>query len=97
MECEPLGHNHLEREHLECEHPNPMEQQVMNCQKMWDPMLDAIHRMQEVDSDLSPNEQAVLTDLFKKECNTAEIYLALKSDPVWKAWIKRKLTQARSG
>ena len=29
--------------------------------------LDAIYRMQEVDSDLSPDDQAELVDLFKEE------------------------------
>ncbi len=89
LECE-----RLELERLECEH---LEQQKGNRQKTEDPMLDAIYQMQEVDSDLPPEHQAILADLFNKEHNSAKTYLALKSDPVRKAWIKHKLTQAGSG
>lgn len=59
--------------------------------------LDAIHRMQEVDFDLSPDDQATLVELFKKDHNSANTYLVIKSDPVRKAWIKRKLTKAGLG
>ena len=53
--------------------------------------------MQEVDSNIPPDDQVILADLFNKEHNSAKTYLALKSDPLQKAWIKHKLTQAGSG
>ena len=59
--------------------------------------LDAIHRMQEVDSDLSPHDQVALVDLFEKEHDTAMTYLLLESDSLRKAWIKDILTKAHSG
>lgn len=52
--------------------------------------------MQEVDSDLSPDDQVTLADLFTKDHDSATAYLLLKSDAVRKAWIKRKLAQAAS-
>ena len=94
LECERLKLERLECERLELERleHGHLEQQKGNRQK-----TDAIYQMQEVDSDLPPEHQAILADLFNKEHNSAKTYLALKSDPVRKAWIKRKLTQAGSG
>jgi len=53
--------------------------------------------MQEMETDLSADQQAILADLFDKEHDSAKVYLALKTDPLRKAWIKRRLTQAGSG
>jgi hypothetical protein len=85
QEKEQLEQKRLEREHQERE--RPMEQ---------DPMLRAIILMQDVDSDLSPEDQVTLAELFSKELDSAKTYLALRSDPVRKAWIKRKLAQAET-
>ena len=92
MEYERFEKERLECQHLECErleHVHTVEQQG--------PMLGAIYHMQDVNSNLSPDEQVTLADLFTKDHNSARVYLALKSDPVQKAWIKRKLAQANSG
>ena len=91
---------HLEeRERLEHERREERERlaQVMLLDREKDPMLIAINRVQEMETDLSPDEIAILAELFNKEHNSAKIYLALKADPVRKAWIKRKLAQSGSG
>ena len=97
LEREQLERERLERERLEHERlEKHLEQQVGNRQTM-DPMLDAIYHLQQVDSDLPTDDQAILVDLFNKNHDSAKVYLALESDPLRKAWIKRKLTQAGSG
>ena len=58
------------------------------------PMFRAICHMQEVNSDLLPDDQVTLADLFKKDHDSATAYLLFKTDPVRKAWIKRMLAQA---
>ena len=91
LEQERLEHEQLEQERLEREH----REQVLDHQK--DPVLGAIDRMQEMETDLSADHQAILADLFNKEHDSTKVYLALKTDPLRKAWIKRRLTQAGSG
>lgn len=59
--------------------------------------VNAICHMQEVDSDLPIDDQAALVDLFEKENDSAKTYLALKSDALRRAWIKRKITASGSG
>jgi hypothetical protein len=59
-------------------------------------MLVAINCLQEVEADLLPDEMAILAEIFNKEHNSTKTYLAFKSDPVWKAWIKRRLAQSGS-
>lgn len=88
---------HLDRERLEHEHLEERKRLEQSVSVHQDPMLDAIYHMQEVETDLSADEQAILVDLFSKEHDSAKSYLALKSDPVRKAWIKRRLKQADSG
>jgi hypothetical protein len=83
-----LTKTNLEEWNLKCEEIEHMEQ---------NPALRATHHMQEVDSDLSPDDQAALVDLFAKKRDIATTYLLLKSDPIRKAWIKHKLAQADSG
>jgi hypothetical protein len=82
LERERLEREHLEREHLERASEHPMGEQ--------DPMLRALIHMQDVDADLSPEDQATLAELFNKDHDSAKTYLALKG-PVQKAWIKLKL------
>jgi len=62
-----------------------------------DPWLEAIHRMQEVDSDLPIDDQVTLVNLFMKGLIDAEMYLSIKSDPVRKEWVKLELEKAGSG
>jgi len=81
----------LLHKHLEAREEQIQERLERQC------LPDAIYRMQEVDSDLSLDDQVTLVDLFAKERNSAMTYLALTSDPVRKAWIKLKLTKASSG
>ena len=73
-ERKQLEREHLEKEHEHLEHERAKEQQ--------DPKWDAICHMQVVDSDLSPDNQVTLVDLFNKEHDSARTYLALKSDAV---------------
>jgi len=87
---------HERREHERREERERLEQ-VMLLDHEKDPMLIAINRVQEMETDLSPDEIAILAELFNKEHDSAKIYLALKADPVRKAWIKRKLAQSGSG
>ena len=58
-------------------------------------MVNAINHMEEVDSDLSPDDQVTLMHVFKDPSN-AMAYLALKSDAVRKVWKKRELAEADS-
>ena len=81
-----------EMERSEHNHPRQIQNQPMPM----DPMLNAIEHMQELDSDLSPDDQATLADLFNEDTGSAKTYLALKTDPVRKAWIQRKLKQMRT-
>jgi hypothetical protein len=81
----------LERESLE--ERERLERERLEHEK--DPMLDAICRMEEVDTDLPPDDQAILADLFNNR-DSAKTYLTFKSDPVRKAWINFKVAQARS-
>ena len=85
----------LEMERSEHNHPRQIQNQMPDPMPM-DPMLNAIDRMQELDSDLSPDDQATLADLFNEDTGSAKTYLALKTDPVRKAWIQRKLKQTRT-
>ena len=87
-EREQLERKRLEKEHERLERERAKEQQDLK----W----DAICRMQVVDSDLSPDDQVTLVDLFNQEHDSTRTYLALKSDTVRKTWIKRKLAQAES-
>jgi hypothetical protein len=82
LERERLERERLERERLERASEHPMGEQ--------DPMLRALIHMQDVDADLSPEDQATLAELFNKDHDSAKTYLALKG-PVRKAWIKLKL------
>ena len=92
MDCncehEQLEHECLEKEHERLEREHAKQQQDLK----W----DAICHMQVVDSDLSPDDQVTLMDLFNKEHDSVRTYLALKSDAVRKTWIKCKLAQAES-
>ena len=81
-------------EHQRLEERQRQEEAILDHEK--DPMLVAIDRLQEVEADLSPDEMAILAELFNKEHDSAKTYLALKSDPVRKAWIKRRLAQSGS-
>jgi hypothetical protein len=100
QERERLEHERREeRERLEHERREERErlEQVMLLDHEKEPMLVAINRVQEMETDLSPDEIAILAELFTKEHDSAKTYLALKSDPVRKAWIKRRLAQSGSG
>lgn len=91
---------HQEREHLEQERQERERlererlEQERQAREQQNPIFCAITRMQEVDSDLPPEDQVTLADLFNSDLNSASTYLLLKADPVRKAWIKRKLAQA---
>lgn len=77
------------RKRLKRGHPMPMVQQ--------NPMVDAILRLQEVDSDLLVDDQVTIINLFSEDHDCAKTYLDIKSDSARKEWIKRKLTEAGSG
>jgi hypothetical protein len=62
-----------------------------------DPWLEAIYRMQQVDSDLPIDDQVTLVNLFMEGRINAEMYLSIESDPVRKEWIKLELAKAGSG
>lgn len=83
-----LERGRLNLEHMERGHP-PLS--MMAQQEPKNSMLDAINRMQEVDSDLSAEDQVTLMDIFA-DPGSAMTYLALKSDEVRKVWIKCKLS-----
>jgi len=56
-----------------------------------DPKEKAMNCVQEVDSDLSVDELAGIIELFEQDHDSAKVYLAIKTEGVWKAWIKQKL------
>lgn len=83
----------LMRQHLELTETNfgGVELEIEHLEQ--NPALRATRHMQEVDSDLSPYDQATLVELFEKKHDIAMTYLLLKSDPIRKPWIRHKLAQ----
>ena len=99
LERERLEREHLERERLErerLEQERLERERVGREMKMPNPKVDAILRMQELHSDLSPDDQVTLVDLFNNEPGRAETYLALLTDDVRNTWISRRLAEAAS-
>ena len=94
LERERLERERLERERLEQERLE--RERVGREMKMPNPKVDAILRMQELHSDLSPDDQVTLVDLFNNEPGRAETYLALLTDDVRNTWISRRLAEAAS-
>ena len=99
LERERLEREHLERERLErerLEQERLERERVGREMKMPNPKVDAILCMQELHSDLSPDDQVTLVDLFNNEPGRAETYLALLTDDVRNTWISRRLAEAAS-
>jgi hypothetical protein len=91
-----IGHNLSEfnsmfRIGLDRQEARHRKRAVMQEQREDDPMEVAMERVQEVDSDLTPDELAGLIEVFQKERDSARAYLLIKNEGVRKAWIKRKL------
>ena len=85
---EERKHLEDERKHQEVEDERK-RQEIERLEQQQHLMMLAIDHMQEVDSDLSPEDQAFLVQLFQEQ-NNAKAYVALKSKPVREAWIKLK-------
>ena len=88
-----------ERKRWEIERQDRLEQERSKQtvqQTPEDAPFAAIQRMQEVDSDLLPDDQATLADFFTEDVVSAKTYLVLTTEAVRKAWIQRKLRQLHS-
>ena len=53
----------------------------------------AVAQAQELETYLSDDELAALLEVFEEQ-NSARAYLRIKTNELWKAWVKHKLTTA---
>jgi hypothetical protein len=46
---------------------------------------------QDLETNLSDDQLAVLLELFQSDVSMADAYMVIKHEPLWKAWVQRKL------